>query len=97
MSSVSRWFMGAFSTLYLVAPAVMAGDSVQHVEAKACKQCHEEIYAQWEGSMHANSSALKDPIHGAFYKNVIGDPTKEGVKTKKGRRTCPRCLSSACS
>jgi hypothetical protein len=82
--------MGAFSTLYLVAPAVMAGGSVQHVEAKACKQCHEEIYAQWEGSMHANSSALKDPIHGAFYKNVIGDPTKEGVKTKKG--TYPVCL-----
>ena len=90
MSSVSRWFMGAFSALYLVAPAVIAADSVQHVEAKACKQCHEEIYAQWEGSMHANSSALKDPIHGAFYKNVIGDPTQEGVKTKKG--TYPVCL-----
>ncbi len=90
MSSVSRWFMGAFSALYLVAPAVIAADSVQHVEAKACKQCHEEIFAQWEGSMHANSSALKDPIHGAFYKNVIGDPTKEDVKTKKG--TYPVCL-----
>ncbi len=90
MSSVSRWFMGVFSALYLVAPAVIAADSVQHVEAKACKQCHEEIFAQWEGSMHANSSALKDPIHGAFYKNVIGDPTKEDVKTKKG--TYPVCL-----
>ena len=90
MSSVSRWFMGAFSALYLVAPTVIAADAVQHVEAKACKQCHEEIYAQWEGSMHANSSALKDPIHGAFYKNVIGDPTKEDVKTKKG--TYPVCL-----
>ena len=90
MSSVSRWFMGAFSALYLVAPAVIAADAVQHVEAKACKQCHEEIFAQWEGSMHANSSALKDPIHGAFYKNVIGDPTKEDVKTKKG--TYPVCL-----
>lgn len=90
MSSVSRWFMGAFSALYLVAPTVIAADAVQHVEAKACKQCHEEIFAQWEGSMHANSSALKDPIHGAFYKNVIGDPTKEDVKTKKG--TYPVCL-----
>jgi hypothetical protein len=40
--------------------------------------------------MHANSSALNDPIHGAFYKNVIGDPTLEDVKTKKGMY--PVCL-----
>lgn len=63
---------------------------LHHVEAKACKQCHEEIYNQWQTSMHANSSALKDPIHGAFYKNVIGDPKQEDVKTKKGKY--PVCL-----
>jgi hypothetical protein len=37
--------------------------SIHHVSPEACKQCHEEIYNQWKGSMHANSSALKDPIH----------------------------------
>lgn len=63
---------------------------LHHVDATACKQCHEEIYNQWSSSMHANSSALKDPIHGAFYKNVIGDPKAEGVKTKKGKY--PVCL-----
>lgn len=40
--------------------------------------------------MHAQSSALKDPIHGAMYRKVIGDPTKEGVTSKKGK--FPVCL-----
>lgn len=69
--------------------------SVLHVPAEACQQCHAEIYQQWQGSMHANSSALKDPIHGAFYRNVMGDPTAEGVRgpnipTKKDNY--PVCL-----
>lgn len=90
MSRIATWFAAPLAMLCL-APAAFAEDpTVQHVEGKACKQCHEEIYTQWSGSMHANSSALKDPIHGAFYKNVIGDPTAEDVKTKKG--TYPVCL-----
>ncbi|MGB5648850.1 MAG: cytochrome c family protein, partial [Sedimenticolaceae bacterium] len=56
-----------------------------------CKSCHEEIYAQWADSMHANSSALKDPIHGAFYKNVIGDPTQEGLRVKDKLPVCLKC------
>ena len=90
MLRITRWFAGLGSALVFCSPALSAESTVQHVEAKACKQCHEEIYQQWAGSMHANSSALKDPIHGAFYKNVIGDPTEEGVKTKKGQY--PVCL-----
>ncbi|MCW8964385.1 MAG: cytochrome c family protein [Gammaproteobacteria bacterium] len=66
------------------------GASVQHIKPETCKQCHEEIYNQWSGSMHANSSALKDPIHGAFYKNVMGDPKKEDLRNKKGKY--PVCL-----
>jgi hypothetical protein len=78
------------SALCLLAPSVFAAEAVQHVDAEACKQCHEEIYTQWKGSMHANSSALKDPIHGAFYRKVIGDPTQEDLRTKKGQY--PVCL-----
>jgi hypothetical protein len=63
---------------------------LHHVSSETCKLCHQEIYKQWKGSMHAQSSALNDPIHGTFYRNVVGDPTKEGVKTKKG--TYPVCL-----
>ena len=65
-------------------------DQLHHIKPEACKQCHEEIYTQWVSSMHAQSSALKDPIHGAFYKKVIGDPTQEDVRTKAGKY--PVCL-----
>lgn len=63
---------------------------LHQVSAKQCRLCHMEIYEQWQGSMHAKSTALSDPIHRAFYKKVIGDPTKEGVRTKKGKY--PICL-----
>ncbi|HID81410.1 MAG TPA: cytochrome c family protein [Chromatiales bacterium] len=61
------------------------------VSAEVCGSCHKEIYAEWKGSMHAQSSALVDPIHGAFYRKVVGDPKQEGV-TKKGKfPVCLRC------
>lgn len=61
-----------------------------HVVSEVCKACHEDIYNQWAGSMHAQSTALKDPIHGAVYRSVMGDPLQEGLKSKKG--TYPICL-----
>ena len=69
-----------------------AGDDgkLHHVSSKVCAECHGEIYKQWKGSMHAQSTALKDPIHGTFYKKVVGDPTQEGVKMKNGK--FPVCL-----
>lgn len=75
------------------ATAVTAEDSksIHHVDATACKQCHEEIYTQWHGSMHANSSALKDPIHGAFYKNVMGDPLEEDLRKEGKYPVCLKC------
>ncbi|MBF0194699.1 MAG: cytochrome c family protein [Magnetococcales bacterium] len=63
---------------------------LHHVPSADCGSCHTEIYRQWAGSMHGNSTALKDPIHGAMYKSLMGSPTKEGVKSKKG--TYPVCL-----
>ncbi|MCK5726122.1 MAG: cytochrome c family protein [Thiotrichaceae bacterium] len=60
------------------------------VTSEVCGTCHVDIFKEWQGSMHAQSTALKDPIHGAFYKKVMGDPTKEGVTNKKGKY--PVCL-----
>ena len=68
---------------------------LHQVSAKECKTCHEEIYDQWEGSMHANSTALKDPIHGKFYKAVIGDPKEEGIKKKGKYPVCLQCHAPA--
>lgn len=76
----------------------LAGDDphgLRHATAESCSGCHQEIYKQWKGSMHANSSAFKDPIHGAMYRKVIGDPGQEGV-TKKGKPpVCLKCHAPA--
>jgi hypothetical protein len=61
-----------------------------HVTSEVCKACHLDIYNQWAGSMHANSTALKDPIHGFMYRKVMGDPLQEDLRNKKGKY--PVCL-----
>lgn len=67
-----------------------AAESIRDVSSEVCETCHKDIYKQWKGSMHAQSTALSDPIHGTFYKQVVGDPTAEGVKMKNGK--FPVCL-----
>lgn len=68
---------------------------LHQVSAKECQLCHQDIYKQWEGSMHANSTALKDPIHGAFYQAVIGDPKQEGLRKKDKYPVCLQCHAPA--
>jgi len=85
---------GLMACLFAANPAVAntksTDKSIHHVSATVCKTCHKETFKQWKGSMHANSTALKDPIHGTFYRKVVGDPTKDGVKMKNGKY--PICL-----
>lgn len=79
--------------LGLFAAGVYAADQPMHqIPSETCKNCHEEIYKQWKGSMHAKSTALSDPIHGAFYNQEVGDPKEEGAK-HKASGTYPVCLS----
>ncbi len=68
-----------------------SAEPIHHVSSDTCKQCHNEIYKQWKGSMHANSTALNDPIHATFYRKVVGDPEKEGVLHKASGKY-PVCL-----
>jgi hypothetical protein len=65
---------------------------IHHVPSETCKACHQEIYRQWSGSMHAKSTALTDPIHGTFYKQTVGEPTEEGVLHKASGKY-PVCLN----
>jgi nitrate/TMAO reductase-like tetraheme cytochrome c subunit len=65
---------------------------ITNLKSSKCKKCHEDIYDQWKSSMHAKSTALEDPIHGTFYKAVVGDPTKEGVRSGKNKDKYPACL-----
>lgn len=64
--------------------------SPHEVTSKVCGTCHEQIYTEWRASMHSQSSALSDPIHEALYRNVMGDPRKEGVTNSSGKY--PVCL-----
>ena len=89
------------SAMLMSPSAAQAGDgkvdvpvpsSPHEVSSKLCGECHQEIYKEWSRSMHGNSTALDDPIHNAFYRKVMGDPTKEGVTSKKGKYpVCLRC------
>lgn len=44
-----------------------------------CGSCHEAIYGEWKGSMHANSSKFKDPVHSAVH-----DAFSAAMETKGG-------------
>ncbi len=83
--------VGLAGTLGMTAISSAADMPIHHVSSETCKTCHKDVYKQWSKSMHANSTALKDPIHATFYKNVVGDPTKEDVK-HKASGTYPVCL-----
>ena len=78
-------------SLSLIAVSPVVAGPVHQVSSETCKKCHKETYKQWKGSMHANSTAFKDPIHATFYKKVVGDPGKEGVKHKASGKF-PVCL-----
>ncbi len=87
---------GLIGCLLAVGPAFAAeinGQSVplNHITAEECKDCHKEIYTQWKSSMHANSTAFNDPIHNAFYRKVVGDPSKEGILKKGKLPVCLQC------
>lgn len=78
----------------LSGPGVLAEEAgpIHQVSSEVCKSCHQEIYRQWQGSMHAKSTAIADPIHGAFYQMEVGDPKAEGQVHKKSG-TFPVCLN----
>jgi len=73
-------------------PAVAKPDDpVHHVSAAVCQWCHEPIYQQWSESMHAKSTALRDPIHEMMYRQEVGDPRAEDQLHKASQRY-PVCL-----
>jgi hypothetical protein len=93
-SFASVLLSAAAGLLALTGGRVMAEDTVNihHVSAEVCKTCHQEIYKQWKESMHSQSTALTDPLHGAFYQQEAGSPTEEGVLHKKSGKY-PVCLA----
>ncbi|MCP5306799.1 MAG: cytochrome c family protein, partial [Chromatiaceae bacterium] len=89
MSRPNAWVARVFTAVVSLF-ALSVANAVNNVSSEVCQNCHKEIYQQWKDSMHANSTAINDPIHGTFYKMVVGDPTQDGVKMKNGNY--PVCL-----
>jgi len=65
---------------------------LHHVSASVCQSCHEDIYRQWSGSMHAKSTALRDPIHELMYRREVGDPRAADQLHNRSQRF-PVCLN----
>lgn len=87
-----------FTAIWLIPVAILLASTaaaesgpIHHLPSELCANCHEEIYRQWKGSMHAKSTALTDPIHAVFYRQEVGDPTAEGQVHKKSGKF-PLCL-----
>jgi cytochrome c553 len=78
-----------YSTLEL--PADTSPEPLHHVSAAVCQWCHEDVYKEWSGSMHAKSTALRDPIHEMMYRQEVGDPRAEDQIHKASQRY-PVCL-----
>ena len=94
LAGLSMSFCLAVGFSAAVSPAAAseaAAEPIHRIPAEVCQNCHEEIYRQWKGSMHAQSTALQDPIHAAFYGSEVGDPTAEGQVHKRSG-TFPVCL-----
>ncbi|EDZ63551.1 hypothetical protein SMGD1_1742 [Sulfurimonas gotlandica GD1] len=52
--------------LFLI--SVIANDAVHtYAKSEECKACHTQIYKEYYGSMHANATPQKDPIHKAVW------------------------------
>ncbi len=50
--------------------ALSANDTVhKFAKSEDCKACHSSIYDEFYGSMHANSTPQKDPIHNAVWRD----------------------------
>jgi len=66
------------------------GNDGVHAFAKSedCKACHTQIYDEFHGSMHANSTPQKDPIHEAVWANHPNN-----IKSEQYR--CGKCHTPA--
>ncbi|MDD2651826.1 MAG: multiheme c-type cytochrome [Sulfurimonas sp.] len=74
----------------LSAAAWLLGNDTAHEFAKSaeCQACHPKIYEEYYGSMHANATPDKDPIHKAVW-------DKHPHKNKFEQYSCGKCHSPA--
>lgn len=76
--------------ILLYGAALLFANDTAHTFAPSheCKECHARIYAEYYGSMHANATPDKDPIHKAVW-------DKQTSMTKMRQYTCGKCHTPA--
>ncbi len=85
--------IGLSMLLSVAQAAEPTGPRLHQLTAYSCGAvgCHADIFQQWNQSMHANSVPMKDPIHAVFYRQLVGDPLREGVKMGDSYPVCLQC------
>ncbi|MEA3227862.1 MAG: multiheme c-type cytochrome [Campylobacterota bacterium] len=69
----------------LVFASLHANDKQQHyAPSEDCKDCHTQIYNEFSGSMHSQSTPQRDPIHKAVW-------DRHPQNLKKERYGCGKC------
>ncbi|MEA1892318.1 MAG: multiheme c-type cytochrome [Campylobacterota bacterium] len=69
--------------------SISANDAVhKYAKSEDCKACHTQIYDEYFGSMHANSTPQKDPIHASVW-------NKHPKNLKFEQYTCGKCHTPA--
>ncbi|MEA3370578.1 MAG: multiheme c-type cytochrome [Campylobacterota bacterium] len=73
-------------SLYLLLLSLLNANDMAHTFAPStdCKDCHTQIYDEFRGSMHGNSTPQKDPIHKAVW-------DKHPQNLKQERYGCGKC------
>ena len=76
--------------LFVISLTSLLANDTAHTFAPSsdCKACHTQIYDEFTGSMHANSTPQKDPIHKAVW-------DKHPQNTKQERYGCGKCHTPA--
>ena len=81
--------MKYFIYLAFVLTSLLANDATHKFASNSeCKACHTQIYNEFKGSMHANSTPQKDPIHKAVW-------DKHPKNLKFEQYTCGKCHTPA--
>ena len=60
----------------------------EYAPSKECQACHTQIYDEFNGSMHANSTPQKDPIHASVW-------NKHPKNLKLNQYACGKCHTPA--
>ena len=75
--------------LLLITSALIANDKTrEYASSTECAACHTKIYDEFSGSMHANSTPQRDPIHKSVW-------DKHPQNLKQNRYGCGKCHTPA--